>query len=129
MVTPKKDKKDSEAGKGTPKKAESAKQAAPVVTSLASADPNNTKGLPRSLVEACEGEKGILKPEELYAIVKRALGNEGDEGGEVEDLVEDAAWPVLSKIAEHLCQSTLQFALKLTEHRGGSTVESRDIAR
>ncbi|QDZ18673.1 hypothetical protein HOP50_02g11760 [Chloropicon primus] len=96
----------------------------------------DAQGLPRSLVEACEGETGAVKPKALFDIVQRSLGESSSsgkagggqsEGGSV--TVEESAWPLLADIVEHLCLSSLQFAVKLVDHRGGSTIEARDIAR
>ena len=90
--------------------------------------------LPRSLVEACE-KRSTIKAKALHDIVQRSLastsGSENGEqsGAEGKVLLEDGAWALLSQVAEHLCLSTLQFAVKLVDHRGGSTVEAKDVTR
>jgi histone H3/H4 len=98
--------------------------------------------LPPALVEACEGRNGVVKAENLYKIVRKVLGekhlqlenkagkNEGEEGDKGLNVeIDGQGWSLLSGIAEQLVMSTLQFAVKLVNHRQGSTIEPKDIAR
>jgi histone H3/H4 len=98
--------------------------------------------LPPALVEACEGQNGVVKAENLYKIVRKVLGekhlqlenkagkNEGEEGDKGLNVeIDGQGWSLLSGIAEQLVMSTLQFAVKLVNHRQGSTIEPKDIAR
>jgi len=96
--------------------------------------------LRESVEKACESRK-VLKPEALHAIVKRALGGiseksnaSGSDSGSGNaheaglDLDADAA-ALLSEVAEQMVLNTIHSAARLAQHRGGATIEKRDIAR
>mmetsp|Transcript_14848 Transcript_14848/g.37724 ORF Transcript_14848/g.37724 Transcript_14848/m.37724 type:complete len:165 (-) Transcript_14848:212-706(-) len=92
--------------------------------------------LRESVEKACESRK-VLKPEALHAIVKRALGgiseksNASGSGNAHEaglDLDADAA-ALLSEVAEQMVLNTIHSAARLAQHRGGATIEKRDVAR
>ena len=84
--------------------------------------PKELENLPSALIKVCE-EGGVVKPRKLYEVVQRVVGeNSGVH-------LDEGAWNLLSGTAEHLALSTLQFAVKLVGHRGGSTIEPKDMAR
>ncbi len=107
------------------KQSEAKKAAAAAAAVVPGFAPKDLVNLPRALVDACSGDSGVLQPRQLFDLADKAI-----DGGEASNIqLDGAAWGLLSGVAEHLAMSTLQFAVKLVDHRGGSTIEPRDMAR